>query len=130
MNWVSRRCNFADRNECDEWGYCDQGCKNNNGGFECSCASGYVQLGGVCRASPSKPKMKLYFTHYNSIMYADPYGTVGNNVFEVTNATGAVGLDYYSQKSDEWLFYTDVVKNKVVRTSLTPGKPKTTLDFR
>ena len=70
---------IPDKNECEEWGYCDQLCKNTQGGHECSCASGYVRSGAgadaFCRASPSKPKMQLLFTHYNSIMVADPYGS-------------------------------------------------------
>ena len=76
--------------------------------------------------------MRLYFTHYDSIMSADPYKPEQNNVKVIVNASGAVGLDYYSQKNEDWLFYTDAVKKKVFRTALYPGTKSaaTTTDFR
>ena len=41
---VEYSCNIlTDLDECAEDGYCDQNCRNYDGGYSCSCFDGYTQ---------------------------------------------------------------------------------------
>ena len=60
----------ADRDECSEWGYCDQGCSNTDGSYSCTCVPGYAWDEGnkTCRASRVKHAPPfVYFTNLHKI---------------------------------------------------------------
>lgn len=63
---------FTDKNECEEWGHCDQQCKNTDGSFKCMCVEGFQLEGGTrCRAivrSGKHHEMMLYFTFHDKIL--------------------------------------------------------------
>ena len=111
---------LSDRNECEEWGFCDQKCENidfanADGNYKCSCVEGYDlnTVAGVqmCQAKKSFPKMNVMFTNTNAIYMMDPTSN-RNNLHEIlSNATSASGLDFHYKK--KLLFYTDVDKRKV-----------------
>jgi len=108
----SRSC--IDRNECEEWGFCDQKCENNDGSFKCSCHEGYdLNADNECKAKLNSAKMMIYFTHTDKIFKMD---VNGNNRQEVANATAASGLDYHLKKN--LLFFTDTDKRKVYQVHL------------
>ena len=127
LNLITKTLKFAsDQNECEEWGFCDQLCKNSIGGHECTCASGYIRKNGTtCMANPSMKKMMLYFNNYNKVMMID---STGKQVKEVGNASAASGLDYHL--GNKKLFYTDTEKRKVFVMSLTSNNGGQLLDYR
>ena len=52
LNSDNRTC--TDRDECKEWGFCDQFCKNTDRSFECSCSEGFQPVENTkCLASNS-----------------------------------------------------------------------------
>lgn len=115
---------FLDKNECKEWGFCDQKCTNTVGGHECSCVSGYEQKDGKCLAKPNSPKMMLFFTHYNKIMMMDDSG---NQLKQIVNTSAASGLDYHHGQGK--LFYTDTEKRRLFQIPLDSEKSKPTNDY-
>ena len=116
---------FSDRNECEEWGFCDQKCENiefpnPDGNYKCSCVEGYdlKTVSGVkmCQAKKSFPKMNVMFTNTNAIYMMDPTSNRNNKHEILSNATSASGLDFHYKK--KLLFYTDVDKRKVFQMHL------------
>jgi len=100
---------YLDKNECEEWGFCDQLCSNSFGGHECSCVDGYTKNAeNICVADTSLPKMQIYFAHNQQIVVLDKDGKLAR---ELGNATSASGLDYHLKRNK--LFYTDVDAKKV-----------------
>lgn len=64
---------FTDKDECKEWGHCDQQCVNTDGSYKCLCHVGFILQGDnrTCRAinvPDEEHKMALYFTHHDQIM--------------------------------------------------------------
>ncbi|KAJ8943773.1 hypothetical protein NQ318_011985, partial [Aromia moschata] len=82
----------ADRNECAEWGFCDQLCTNTAGSHSCSCAPGYTLKDKNRCVAENSSALLLYFAHDKSIFSMTPSGS---NVKVVINTTGASGLDFY-----------------------------------
>ena len=115
---------FTDKNECEEWGFCDQKCKNSVGSYQCSCLSGYERTslpngkGEYCKAKADRHKMQLYFISSNKIVVSDPTGT---EVSEILNTSAASGLDFYTR--NRTLFYTDTEARKIFRIDMdNPNK--------
>jgi len=109
----SRSC--IDRNECEEWNFCDQKCENTNGGFNCQCVEGYeLKDRTFCKAKLSYPKMKIFFTHTDTIYSMD---NLGHSKKAIANATSASGLDFHYKRN--LLFFTDTDKRKVYQMQLT-----------
>lgn len=106
MNIDNKTC--IDRNECAEWGYCDQLCTNTEGDYICSCAKGYfLQSKNRCIASNAS-LMMIYFAHENAVVSMNYQG---NDVRIVANTTGATGLDYHYRKG--LLFWSDIKTRRV-----------------
>ena len=108
-----------DRNECEEWGFCDQKCENidyanDDGNYRCSCVEGYELKNQMCRAKLSFPKMNILFTNKDSIFMMDPDRS--NSQIDISSQIkkdlkSASGLDFHYKK--KLLFVTDVDKRKV-----------------
>ncbi|XP_071451711.1 low-density lipoprotein receptor-related protein 2 [Hetaerina americana] len=134
----SRTC--IDRNECSEWGYCDQLCSNTMGGYKCSCLAGYALNADGTRCSASTSGEKLFFAHDRSIWRMGPAGEgarlvanasggmgsssapvivgTGGIVFGSGGSTGGVsGLDYHAARG--LLFWSDT-KTKRVYSQMLP----------
>lgn len=68
----NRTC--SDRDECQEWGFCDQLCTNVDRSFRCSCQDGYELVdGNQCRASNAS-QFRLFFAHHQRIVKMDAAG--------------------------------------------------------
>ena len=118
---MTRLINFlVDRNECEEWNFCDQKCDNTDGGFKCTCVEGYeLEDRTYCKAKLSYPKMKIYFTHTDTIYSMD---SRGNSRKAIANATKASGLDFHYKR--KLLFFTDTEKRKVYQMQLDESGEK------
>ena len=114
ISWIGcyseliRCCFITDRNECEEWGYCDQMCTNTDGSYTCSCFSGYELLDKSHCAAPNSSSLLIYFAHDRSIIRMDAHGS---NQILVANTTAASGLDFNFQKN--LLYWTDTKTRKV-----------------
>ena len=64
----------ADRDECKEWGFCDQTCTNVEGSFECSCQDGYELIDGNQCAASNASQFRLYFAHHQRVVKIDATG--------------------------------------------------------
>jgi low density lipoprotein-related protein 2 len=65
---------FADRDECKEWGFCDQTCTNVERSFECSCQDGYELIDGNQCAASNASQFRLYFAHHQRVVKIDATG--------------------------------------------------------
>lgn len=54
----NRTC--VDFDECSSWGYCDQKCENQEGGFVCSCYDGYTLIGHTHCVVNNSESMRLF----------------------------------------------------------------------
>ncbi|XP_063861273.1 low-density lipoprotein receptor-related protein 2-like isoform X3 [Scylla paramamosain] len=106
----TRTC--IDKNECEEWGHCDQLCFNTDGSYNCMCTEGFQLEGKTnCRAitGSGKSKMMLYFTYHDKVLkVADSYAS---NPEVVTNASSASGLDFHYKK--DLLYWSDIETRKI-----------------
>lgn len=99
-----------DRNECSEWGFCDQLCTNTPGSYMCFCARGYTLKGkNKCYAENSS-SLKLYFAHEKAIFSIN---STGGDLKTIVNSTGASGLDFHYGRNT--LYWSDVKTKRVSR---------------
>ena len=100
---------LADRDECQEWGFCDQLCTNLDGSYKCSCDAGYWLTGkSHCAARNLNGSLQLFFAYDRSVWRMDGEG---KNKKLVANTTGASGLDFHYSK--DLLFWSDTKTRKV-----------------
>ena len=64
----------TDRDECKEWGFCDQTCTNVERSFECSCQDGYELIDGNQCAASNASQFRLYFAHHQRVVRIDATG--------------------------------------------------------
>ena len=102
---------ITDRDECQEWGYCDQLCENTEGSYTCSCYPGFDLVDNKnCIANKILTPYSIYFAHDKSILQID---SRGQNQEVVANGSLVSGLDYHFAKN--LLFWIDVKTKKVRR---------------
>jgi low density lipoprotein-related protein 2 len=102
----NRTC--VDRDECMEWGFCDQICTNTEGSYKCSCAPGYtLKEKNRCNALNASSLM-LYFVHDKAIYRMTPTGAEAQ---VIANTTGASGLDFHYNKN--LLFWSDTKTKRI-----------------
>lgn len=100
-----------DRDECSEWGFCDQLCSNTDGGYLCACAVGYVLNGkNRCFAQNGTSPLEIIFAHEKAVYRMQARGT---DVRIIANSTGASGVDFHYQRNT--LYWSDA-KTKRVRS--------------
>ncbi|XP_064102114.1 low-density lipoprotein receptor-related protein 2-like [Macrobrachium nipponense] len=108
----TRTC--TDRDECQEWGHCDQHCANTDGSYKCLCTIGFMIRSDDNRKCSAinvsnEHKMALYFTHHDQILKLSNSGEGAKEV--ITNTTSASGLDYHYKK--DLLYWSDVETRKI-----------------
>lgn len=105
---------IADRDECSEWGFCEQLCENTDGSYKCSCVDGYaLHDRNKCRAL-NAPAMEILLAQGSAIWRMD---STGENRQIIANTTGASGLDYLY--SSGVLYWSDVKTRKIHSQSLS-----------
>lgn len=106
---------ISDRNECLEFGFCEQLCTNTNGGYVCNCASGYTRYSkSRCRVTDAEP-LELLVAQERAIWRVLP--SSGNDERHIlANTTGASGLDFHYERN--LLFWSDVKTRKIHSQSL------------
>ncbi|KAF7989294.1 hypothetical protein HCN44_007968 [Aphidius gifuensis] len=111
--------NCIDRDECNEWGYCEQLCENTDGSYICKCAQGYTLNGrNKCRAihdfhRPENSQTELLLAQDEALWRMN---VNGNNRTIIANTTSASGIDYLY--SDNLIFWSDVKTRRVHSQSL------------
>lgn len=106
--WRYNFCSATDRNECEEWGFCDQRCSNTEGSYTCSCYPGYQLLDKARCVSPNSNNLLVFFAHDRSVYRMDSHG---RNQQLIANTTTASGLDFHFAKN--LLYWTDIKTKKV-----------------
>ncbi|CAH1155627.1 unnamed protein product [Phaedon cochleariae] len=116
----------TDRDECTEWGFCDQLCSNTDGGYSCSCAPGYTAKDKIRCQAVNSSSMMLYFANDKAIVSMNK---TGGELNVVVNTTEASGLDFHYYKN--MLFWSDVKTKKVHSQQLigTPGFASPDIDL-
>ncbi|XP_014481783.1 PREDICTED: low-density lipoprotein receptor-related protein 2 [Dinoponera quadriceps] len=110
----SRTC--IDRDECSEWGFCEQLCENNDGSYTCSCVPGYTLHGrNKCRTQNSS-SLELLLAQDRAVWRLSANG---EDRRIIANTTGASGLDYMYSRG--LLFWSDLKTRKVHSESLNFG---------
>jgi hypothetical protein len=86
---------FADRDECKEWGFCDQTCTNVERSFECSCQDGYELIDGNQCAASNASQFRLYFAHHQRVVKIDATGQSIEVNFIPTQSSSPSNLIYF-----------------------------------
>jgi len=103
----------ADRDECSEWGFCEQLCENTDGWYTCHCAPGYILHGhNKCRAQ-NISALELLLAQDRAIWRLS---ATGEDRRIIANTTGASGVDYLYSRN--LLFWSDMKTRKVHSESL------------
>ncbi|KAF0767414.1 low-density lipoprotein receptor-related protein 2, partial [Aphis craccivora] len=103
----SKTC--IDRDECSEWGFCEQMCKNSEGSYTCSCYPGYTLIERKkCVVNNRTQPFQVYFAQDRNIMKMD---SKYQNQVVVANATSASGMDYHYAFNT--LYWSDVKLKKI-----------------
>lgn len=111
----------SDRDECADWGYCQQLCANTPGSFTCSCVAGYhLSNHSACDAQGNQT-LQIYFAHDKFVWRLN----ADNGSMElVTSAAQASGLDFHFGRNA--LFWSDVRSKRVYSMPLeSNGKSMT-----
>lgn len=108
---------YIDRDECSEWGFCEQLCENLEGSYTCHCVAGYTLNG--------RNKCRLQNSTVELLLAADQaiwrIGPSGEDRRLIINTTGAIagGMDYLYSRNK--LFWSDMKTRKIRTESLNPG---------
>lgn len=102
----NRTC--IDRDECMEWGFCDQICTNSDSSYKCSCAPGYSLRNNTKCFANQASSLSLMFVHDKAIYQMGPNGS---DPKVITNTTGASGLDFHYGRNV--LFWSDTKTKRV-----------------
>ncbi|KAL3276135.1 hypothetical protein HHI36_020854 [Cryptolaemus montrouzieri] len=102
-----------DKDECAEWGHCEQLCTNTLREYTCSCASGYTLTNKTKCIADYARFLKILFVHEKSIVRLDAAGA--NSV--IANTTSGSGLDYHFEES--LLFWSDAKTKRIHSQQLT-----------
>lgn len=97
-----------DRDECAEWGYCDQLCTNTDGSFTCQCTQGYSLFNGTKCIVPDPRTMQLIIAHDRAIVRMSAHG---GDPRVLANATAASGVAFHYQRNT--LYWSDIKTRKV-----------------
>lgn len=126
LTFFSKNLHFtvADRDECSEWGFCDQQCRNTEGSYVCSCFQGFdlVDNNRTCLASRSYAPSLVIFAHDKSILRMD---SRGQNQKVIGNGSSVSSLDFHFTKN--FLFWIDVKTKKVSKTKFNKKRIVTLL---
>ncbi|XP_070148921.1 low-density lipoprotein receptor-related protein 2 [Polyergus mexicanus] len=110
----SRMC--IDRDECSEWGFCEQLCENTDGSYICHCAPGYILHGrNKCRAQ-NISVLELLLAQDRAIWRLS---ATSEDRRIIANTTGASGVDYLYSRN--LLFWSDMKTRKVHSESFNLG---------
>ena len=106
---------MVDRDECSEWGFCEQLCENTDGSYVCSCAPGFELQGkNACRSLKTNSPLELLLAQERAIWRME---ASGQDRKLIANTTGASGVDFlYSQNL---LFWSDIKTRKIHSQSLS-----------
>ncbi|ESO82183.1 hypothetical protein LOTGIDRAFT_170220 [Lottia gigantea] len=116
----NRTC--VDFNECGQWGYCDQGCQNKVGSFECQCTDGYTLVGiRTCRAQNSDD-MRLYIIDEGNLLSMDKSGDITQKLS--LSDTQDIELDLRNNQ----MFWVN--KSKIYRASIDNWTEKQLLPIK
>ncbi|XP_076061029.1 low-density lipoprotein receptor-related protein megalin isoform X2 [Oratosquilla oratoria] len=121
----SRTC--IDRDECAEWGHCDQLCVNTDGSYRCECEAGYTLVDGKrCKATPvpDRAPLSLYFAHHEEILRILNKPAATPEV--ITNTTAAAGLDFHF--ANNLLYWSDTEARKIYSRPLIVKKGETVVE--
>ncbi|XP_044735048.1 low-density lipoprotein receptor-related protein 2-like [Chrysoperla carnea] len=117
LNVDNRTC--IDRNECIDWGTCDQLCTNSDGSFSCSCVHGYQLIDDKHCMAYNSSQLLLYFAYKYLGVYQMTQN--GDNITMVANSTSASGLDFHYNRN--LLFWSDTKTGKVHSQMLRENTP-------
>ncbi|XP_043484789.1 low-density lipoprotein receptor-related protein 2 [Leptopilina heterotoma] len=119
----SRSC--IDRDECMEWGFCEQLCKNTDGSYICSCAPGFELIGkNACRALKTSPPLELLLAQDRTIWRME---ATGLNRKLIANTTGASGVDFLYNRN--LLFWSDIKTRRIHSQSLSGNQANSDVDI-
>ncbi|XP_074098383.1 low-density lipoprotein receptor-related protein megalin isoform X1 [Cotesia typhae] len=105
----------VDRNECNEWGFCEQLCVNTDGSYVCRCVPGYNLVDrNKCRIQDNQRPVRLLLAQDRALWSMD---TTGEKRQLIVNTTGASGIDYLY--SENLIFWSDLKTRKIYSQSLT-----------
>ncbi|XP_044762088.1 low-density lipoprotein receptor-related protein 2 [Coccinella septempunctata] len=96
-----------DRDECLEWGHCEQLCTNTPSGYTCACATGFTLANRTKCSAQDAEYLKIMFIHEKSIISLNSAGS--STV--ITNTTSGSGLDYHFDENI--LFWSDVKTKRI-----------------
>ncbi|CAB3367800.1 Hypothetical predicted protein [Cloeon dipterum] len=120
----SKSC--IDRDECADWGYCQQLCANTPGSFSCSCVAGYQLRNHSECVAQGNTSLKLYFAHDKFVwrLTAGANGNATAGMELVANAAQASGVDFHFGRNA--LFWSDTRTKRVYSTPLENKSATTT----
>ncbi|CAH1115403.1 unnamed protein product [Psylliodes chrysocephalus] len=134
----NRTC--TDRNECNEWGYCDQLCTNTEGSYTCSCAHGFFPKEKNRCLAENSSSLLLYFTHDKAILSMTNKGSnLKIHAQPIVSIPGVstLDIDLSLPDSESWLpisiavdwmiNYTLLIRFLVVKGQQVPSPARLTL---
>ncbi|KAI5717758.1 hypothetical protein M8J77_010754 [Diaphorina citri] len=109
----SRTC--IDRDECAEWGFCEQTCLNLPQSYKCGCYSGYSLAEHKRCVAQDRGSAQLLFAHDDVIVKMNVEGQSVQSVFNTSSFVN--GLDYHYKRN--LLVWSDSKTRKIRTQSLS-----------
>ncbi|XP_041374230.1 low-density lipoprotein receptor-related protein 1-like [Gigantopelta aegis] len=100
---------------CEHWGICSQNCSSSLDGYQCLCYKGYNLADDFysCKPNDGVPIYIIYSNRHEIRRY-----DLGDQSFVslVSGLRNTIAVDfYYDMPSGIWIFWTDVVDDKIYR---------------
>ncbi|RXG68700.1 Low-density lipoprotein receptor-related protein 1 [Armadillidium vulgare] len=109
-------------NECDEWGKCSQICTPLKHSYVCSCFEGYqLELDRyTCKSTdPAIPYLIFSNRHELRRISLKPGSSFDKAL--ISSLKNTIALDFYYGPQNEFIFWTDVVDEKIYKGEMVSG---------
>jgi low-density lipoprotein receptor-related protein 1 (alpha-2-macroglobulin receptor) len=106
---------------CDQWGTCSQLCKSvSRKKHKCYCHKDYyLEVDGfTCKSKDKTPAYAIYSTR-NELRSVDVRSSIMRPL--ISSLKNTIALDFYHTRETEFIFWTDVVDDKIYRGTLIGG---------
>ncbi|GLH07806.1 LOW QUALITY PROTEIN: Putative vitellogenin receptor, partial [Gryllus bimaculatus] len=102
---------------CSSWGACSQVCEQHGTRHKCSCEPGYVLQSDyyTCKSNDSATPY-VVFSNRHELRSVDLH--TFNVKALIMSLKNTIALDFYYTKNTIWIFWTDVIDDKIYRGTL------------
>ncbi|XP_034243195.1 prolow-density lipoprotein receptor-related protein 1 isoform X1 [Thrips palmi] len=111
-------CSFS--HPCETWGVCAHSCEPIKSKHKCKCNPGYaLQADGFSCKSTDKATPFVIFSNRHELRGVDLHSQSPKAL--ISSLKNTIALDFYHSETEDKIFWTDVIDDKIYRGTLVGG---------